>query len=110
MPKAIWTTQGYWLCQGGRREVIMDADDMAKACDAYGKGILYPHDDGGGFPAPQLDVAKDKGGAGWTWDEIDRLLGRPYEESSGGGEGGGLAPHVHSLDAPGANTGPAITD
>ncbi len=102
MPKAIWTTQGYWLCQGGRREVIMDADDMAKATGVYGKGILYPHDDGGGFPAPQLDVPKDKGGEGWTWDEIDRLLGRPYVP--GGGEGGGLAPHTHSLDA---NTGPA---
>lgn len=101
MPKAFLYDGGYWLAQGGKREIIKDGDDMAKANALY-PGACYPGPDKAGFPTPDLKVS------GWTIDEVDRLLGREYAPHDGGS--GGLAPHVHSLDAPGANTGPAITD
>lgn len=86
MPRAIWTTKGYWLCQGGTREPINDADDMAKVTEVYGK-ICWPAADTAGFPVPQIDLPVNQGGKGWTWDEIDRLLGRPYAPSGGTGTG-----------------------
>jgi len=101
MPKAF-LYGGYWLAQGGTREVIQDADDMAKVNALY-PGSCFPKADAAGFPTPDLKTL------GWTDDEVNRLLGRPYAETSGGGPEG-LVAHVHSLDAPGANTGPAITE
>jgi len=98
MPKAF-QFNGYWLAQGGTRESIMDGDDMAKVNALY-PGACFPGPDKAGFPTPDLKTL------GWTEDEVDRLLGRPYAPPSGGG---GLVPHVHSLDAPGANTGPAVS-
>lgn len=83
MPKAIWTTRGYFLCQGGKRESIMDGDDMAKVTEVYGN-VCWPKADAAGFPTPQLDLPTAQGGKGWTWDEIDRLLGRAWTPSNGG--------------------------
>ena len=79
MPKAIWTTKGYWFCQGGKREPINDGDDMAKVTEVYGN-VCWPLSNTAGFPVPQIDLPVNQGGKGWSWDEIDRLLGRPYEK------------------------------
>jgi hypothetical protein len=46
------------------------------------------------------------GAVGTNVGDVTAHLKAPHD----GGGSGGLAPHVHSLDAPGANTGPAITD
>lgn len=94
MPKAIWTTKGYWLCQGGKREPINDADDMAKVTEVYGN-VCWPKADVAGFPTPQVDLPVSQGGRGWSWDEIDRLLGRPYEPATGGVAGGVSMADVH---------------
>lgn len=85
MPKAIWTTKGYWLCQGGKREPINDGDDMAKVTEVYGN-VCWPKADSAGFPTPQVDLPTAQGGKGWSWDEIDRLLGR-VPSTGGGGDG-----------------------
>lgn len=79
MAKVFWFGEGYWLAQGGKRELIKDADDMAKALRLY-PGSQFPGvDDGKVFPAPKLDSI------GWTEDEVDRLLGRPYTPATTGG-------------------------
>lgn len=75
MPKAIQTTKGYFVCQGGYRELIADGDDMAKVIAVYGQ-VSWPTADGNGFPTPIIDAPVARGGLGWTWDEIDRILGR----------------------------------
>lgn len=79
MPKAI-QFNGYWLAQGGTRESIMDGDDMAKVNALY-PGSCYPKADENGFPTPDLKTL------GWTEDEVNRLLGRPYAPPPSGGSG-----------------------
>ena len=106
MPRAFWSTKGYWLAQGGKIEPINDADDMAKVTEVYGN-VNWPKSDTAGFPIPQLDLPVNQGGKGWTWDEIYRLLGRPYEPGDSGGGGGSLVDHSHSFAASGTS-GPAI--
>ncbi len=96
MPKAI-QFNGYWLAQGGKRESIMDGDDMKKVNAVY-PGSCYPKADDNGFPTPDLATL------GWTEDEVNRLLGRPYAASSGDGS---LAPHTHSVA--GIVTNPTVT-
>lgn len=98
MPKAIWTTKGYWLCLGGKREPINDADDMAKVTEVYGN-INWPKSDTAGFPTPQVDLPVNQGGKGWSWDEVDRLLGRPYIPGGvgNGATGGASAEQVQAI-------------
>lgn len=106
MPKAIYTTKGYWLCQGGKREPINDADDMAKVIQVYGN-VSWPTADGAGFPTPQIDLPVTQGGRGWSWDEIDRLLGRPYEKPVAGV--GETVDHTHDFAASGTSGPPQPT-
>jgi hypothetical protein len=53
-------------------------------------------------PAPTRKIARADLEAGDYGVDVNTMINVP-------GSGGGLVPHVHSLDAPGANTGPAVT-
>lgn len=90
MAKVFWYGTDYWVAVGGKREVIKDADDMAKVLSIY-PGSQYPGVDAGKiFPAPNLATV------GWSEDEVDRLLGRKYAPGNPGsgedGTGSGASP------------------
>lgn len=96
MPKAIYTTKGYWICQAGWRDPINDGDDMAKVTEVYGN-ICWPKADPAGFPTPQIDLPTAQGGKGWSWEEIDRILGRPRSSGDTGTGGGATADEVRVI-------------
>jgi hypothetical protein len=84
---------GFWISQGGWRELIRDNDDYGKLTLAHPGIRALPKPNANGWPESVL--------SNWSVDEVDRILGRRRvinaDGTVGGGDDGDAGPHRHAI-------------